>query len=242
MRRPWRRALGIWRTINKPNLTENVVPNRGRADLVLRKDGQHSVHSVLLRQGVSCCARSDAPLATGQTHRFPRNVPLRTRFEGIANSRSGARRQDTRGAVERQRHRGQPRAGPRGGHRRTDAPGGSHERQIPRKRAADETFPRNRERAPPTRRGLPRERAADTYPGIRRGQSPTRSRTTVDRRSAIVDAVSSDGASTMTRTTGSVPEGRSSTRPVSPSSSRRLRSRRRPRGRWWPWPCRRSSR
>lgn len=43
-------ALGIWRTINKPNLTENVVPTRGRADLVLRKDGQHSVHSVLLRK------------------------------------------------------------------------------------------------------------------------------------------------------------------------------------------------
>ncbi|ATG54192.1 type I pantothenate kinase [Brachybacterium ginsengisoli] len=43
-------ALGIWRRINGPNLTENVVPTRGRADLVLRKDGQHRVHSVLLRK------------------------------------------------------------------------------------------------------------------------------------------------------------------------------------------------
>ncbi|MGO2559216.1 type I pantothenate kinase [Brachybacterium sp.] len=43
-------ALGIWRSINGPNLRENVVPTRGRADLVLRKDGQHRVHSVLLRK------------------------------------------------------------------------------------------------------------------------------------------------------------------------------------------------
>ncbi|WP_394215334.1 type I pantothenate kinase [Brachybacterium vulturis] len=43
-------ALGIWRSINGPNLTENVVPTRGRADLVLRKDGRHRVHSVLLRK------------------------------------------------------------------------------------------------------------------------------------------------------------------------------------------------
>ncbi|WP_114853797.1 type I pantothenate kinase [Brachybacterium sp. YJGR34] len=43
-------ALRIWRTINGPNLAENVLPTRGRADLVLRKDGQHRVHSVLLRK------------------------------------------------------------------------------------------------------------------------------------------------------------------------------------------------
>ncbi|MGO3314364.1 MAG: type I pantothenate kinase [Brachybacterium tyrofermentans] len=43
-------AQRIWRTINGPNLTENVLPNRGRADLVLRKDSQHRVHSVLLRK------------------------------------------------------------------------------------------------------------------------------------------------------------------------------------------------
>ncbi|APX32678.1 type I pantothenate kinase [Brachybacterium sp. P6-10-X1] len=43
-------AERIWRTINGPNLTENVLPTRGRADLVLRKDGRHRVHSVLLRK------------------------------------------------------------------------------------------------------------------------------------------------------------------------------------------------
>ena len=43
-------AQGIWQRINGPNLTENVVPTSGRADLVLRKDGQHRVHSVLLRK------------------------------------------------------------------------------------------------------------------------------------------------------------------------------------------------
>ncbi len=43
-------ALRIWRTINGPNLSENVLPTRGRADLVLRKDGRHRVHSVLLRK------------------------------------------------------------------------------------------------------------------------------------------------------------------------------------------------
>lgn len=43
-------ATRIWETINGPNLRENVLPTRGRADLVLRKDGQHRVHSVLLRK------------------------------------------------------------------------------------------------------------------------------------------------------------------------------------------------
>ncbi|MFC0673052.1 type I pantothenate kinase [Brachybacterium hainanense] len=43
-------AQRIWRTINGPNLVENVLPTRGRADLVLRKDPQHRVHSVLLRK------------------------------------------------------------------------------------------------------------------------------------------------------------------------------------------------
>lgn len=43
-------AERIWRTINGPNLAENVVPTRGRADLVLRKDGRHRVQTVLLRK------------------------------------------------------------------------------------------------------------------------------------------------------------------------------------------------
>lgn len=43
-------ADGIWDSINGPNLTENVLPTRGRADLVLRKDADHRVRSVLLRR------------------------------------------------------------------------------------------------------------------------------------------------------------------------------------------------
>lgn len=43
-------AQRIWRTINGPNLVENVLPTRGRADLVLRKASDHRVHSVLLRK------------------------------------------------------------------------------------------------------------------------------------------------------------------------------------------------
>src|SRR5699024_2444935 len=41
-------ALGSWRSLSGPKRRGNVVPTRGRADLALRKDGQHRVHSVLL--------------------------------------------------------------------------------------------------------------------------------------------------------------------------------------------------
>lgn len=43
-------ALGIWKSINEPNLRENVRPTRGRARLVLTKDADHSVHRMLLRK------------------------------------------------------------------------------------------------------------------------------------------------------------------------------------------------
>lgn len=43
-------AHRIWDSINGPNLAENVLPTRGRADLVLRKGPDHQVHSVLLRR------------------------------------------------------------------------------------------------------------------------------------------------------------------------------------------------
>lgn len=43
-------AENIWATINGPNLAANVAPTRGRADLVLRKDADHRVRSVLLRR------------------------------------------------------------------------------------------------------------------------------------------------------------------------------------------------
>jgi type I pantothenate kinase len=44
------RALDIWRAINLKNLTENIVPTRPRARLILRKDRDHSVSTVALRK------------------------------------------------------------------------------------------------------------------------------------------------------------------------------------------------
>jgi type I pantothenate kinase len=44
------RAEEIWRTINLPNLTENILPTRSRATLVLKKGDAHAVESVLLRK------------------------------------------------------------------------------------------------------------------------------------------------------------------------------------------------
>jgi type I pantothenate kinase len=44
------RALGYWNTINLPNLQENVLPTRHRADLVLQKGADHTVETVLLRK------------------------------------------------------------------------------------------------------------------------------------------------------------------------------------------------
>ena len=44
------RASEIWKTINLPNLTENILPTRSRATLVLKKGDQHAVEKVLLRK------------------------------------------------------------------------------------------------------------------------------------------------------------------------------------------------
>ena len=44
------KARGIWKSINEPNLLQNVLPTRARASLVLRKDSNHAVSSVLLRK------------------------------------------------------------------------------------------------------------------------------------------------------------------------------------------------
>jgi len=43
-------ARGFWRSINEPNLIDNIRPIRSRAKLVLRKDSDHTVSSVLLRK------------------------------------------------------------------------------------------------------------------------------------------------------------------------------------------------
>ncbi len=44
------KASEIWQSINLPNLTENILPTRSRATLVLRKGDKHAVESVLLRK------------------------------------------------------------------------------------------------------------------------------------------------------------------------------------------------
>lgn len=44
------RAAQIWAAINEPNLVQNIRPTRSRAKLVLRKDADHTVSSVLLRK------------------------------------------------------------------------------------------------------------------------------------------------------------------------------------------------
>jgi type I pantothenate kinase len=42
-------AHGIWASINGPNLRENILPSRSRADVVLAKGPDHSVQQVRLR-------------------------------------------------------------------------------------------------------------------------------------------------------------------------------------------------
>lgn len=43
-------AEGIWEGINGPNLTQNILPTRSRATLVLGKGGNHAVRRVRLRK------------------------------------------------------------------------------------------------------------------------------------------------------------------------------------------------
>jgi type I pantothenate kinase len=45
-----RTADRIWETINFTNLRENVLPTRQRANLIMRKGPDHSIHSVWLRK------------------------------------------------------------------------------------------------------------------------------------------------------------------------------------------------
>ncbi|MBO0797553.1 MAG: type I pantothenate kinase, partial [Blastocatellia bacterium] len=43
-------AARIWNEINGINLRENILPTRSRADLILEKGPDHSVHRVRLRK------------------------------------------------------------------------------------------------------------------------------------------------------------------------------------------------
>lgn len=43
-------AVSIWEQINLPNLVENILPTRGRADLILKKGLDHTIDQVALRK------------------------------------------------------------------------------------------------------------------------------------------------------------------------------------------------
>lgn len=43
-------ADGIWKRTNLPNLKENILPTRQRADLILHKSAKHSIEAVALRK------------------------------------------------------------------------------------------------------------------------------------------------------------------------------------------------
>jgi pantothenate kinase, bacterial type len=43
-------ATGLWERINLVNLTENILPTRPRADLILRKNDSHGIDQVMLRK------------------------------------------------------------------------------------------------------------------------------------------------------------------------------------------------
>ena len=43
-------AHGIWKSINELNLVENILPTKPRANLILKKNIDHTVEQVLLRK------------------------------------------------------------------------------------------------------------------------------------------------------------------------------------------------
>lgn len=43
-------AVSFWTSINLPNLAENILPTRGRADLILTKGADHRIREVALRK------------------------------------------------------------------------------------------------------------------------------------------------------------------------------------------------
>ncbi len=43
-------AIHVWETINLPNLEQNILPTRGRADLILTKQRDHRISDVALRR------------------------------------------------------------------------------------------------------------------------------------------------------------------------------------------------
>ena len=43
-------ARRVWKGVNEPNLTDNILPSRPRADVILRKGADHRVESLWLKR------------------------------------------------------------------------------------------------------------------------------------------------------------------------------------------------
>jgi type I pantothenate kinase len=43
-------GISVWNAINRPNLMENILPTRSRADLILTKGADHMIERVALRK------------------------------------------------------------------------------------------------------------------------------------------------------------------------------------------------
>ena len=43
-------AENIWDTINGPNHVQNILPTRGRATVILRKDANHDIDWIRIRK------------------------------------------------------------------------------------------------------------------------------------------------------------------------------------------------
>ncbi len=43
-------GVWVWDSINRPNLLDNILPTRSRADLILKKGGNHAIEEVMLRK------------------------------------------------------------------------------------------------------------------------------------------------------------------------------------------------
>jgi type I pantothenate kinase len=54
---------GIWRSINLPNLLQNIQPTRERASVILRKGESHAVQEVLWRHSIDGDAKTPRPVS-----------------------------------------------------------------------------------------------------------------------------------------------------------------------------------
>src|SRR5690606_17496412 len=149
-------AHNIWTSINLLNLRENILPTRERANVILRKRGDHTIGDIRLRQIGARRGRPSAPRARGHPRRPApghrrADGARRARARGRAAARRARRRRRRvrrpvlclrqglrpRGRQPDRRHRagahqpvgergGRPRPGRRRARRRLDAAAGGH--------------------------------------------------------------------------------------------------------------------